>query len=113
MCAPCAGEREAHVVQHPQIQSGGGGMNLYQSFAAVAQRNAERTAIVEGAPGSADKPAQQITFGELLRRVEGMAAVLAAFTQRDSVGIYLPTCAGFAVSAYGAFRAGFSMVPLN
>jgi long-chain acyl-CoA synthetase len=80
-------------------------MNLYQSFAGVALRNAERTAVIDGET--------RITYGELLRKVEGMGAVLSAFTQQPAVGIYLPTSAGFVIAAYGAFRAGFAIVPLN
>lgn len=80
-------------------------MNLYQSFATVAQRNQERTAIIDGE--------QRISYGELLRRVEGMGAVAAASTQKRAVGVYLPTSGAFVAAIYGLWRAGFTAVPLN
>jgi long-chain acyl-CoA synthetase len=80
-------------------------MNLYESFAAVAQRMPERTAVIDGET--------RLSYGELQKRVEGMAAFLAASSKAEAIGIYLPTSAGFIISFYGAMRAGFAAVPIN
>jgi long-chain acyl-CoA synthetase len=80
-------------------------MNLYQSFAAVAKRVPDNTAVIDGET--------RLSYGELLQRIEGMAAYLAASSKVEAIGIYLPTSAGFVISFYGAMRAGFAAVPLN
>ena len=80
-------------------------MNLYESFASVARENTARTAIIDGE--------KKYTYGELLRKVEGLAAVAAATSRQEAVGIFLPTSAAFVMSYYGLLRAGFGVMPLN
>jgi long-chain acyl-CoA synthetase len=80
-------------------------MNLYESFASVAQKNAGRTAVIDG-----DKTYK---YADLLRAVEGMAAVAAASTKQEAVGVFLPTSAAFVISYYGLLRAGFGVMPIN
>ena len=80
-------------------------MNLYQSFAAVAARVPDNTAVVDGET--------RLTYAELQQRVERMGAFLAATSKAEAIGIYLPTGAGFVIAFYGAMRAGFGAVPLN
>lgn len=80
-------------------------MNLAQHFFEVARPHAGRTALIDRD--------QQYKFGELAHAVEMMAAVLAPATDREAVGIFLPTSAGFVIAAYGALRAGFGVMPIN
>jgi len=42
-----------------------------------------------------------------------LAALLAASSHARAIGIYLPTGAGFVITAYAAWRAGFAILPLN
>jgi long-chain acyl-CoA synthetase len=80
-------------------------MNLYESFAQTAQRYPERIAVIDGET--------RLTYAELQQRIEGLAAALAAMTKAPTIGIYLPTSAGFVITFYASLRAGFAAVPLN
>ena len=80
-------------------------MNLAGQFHTTAQTHHDRVAIVDGD--------QRYTFGELSHAVDAMAAHLAPLTQQETVAVFLPTSAAFVIAAYGAFRAGLGVLPVN
>lgn len=80
---------------------------LYDRLADAAARHPERVAVA-----AADCP--PLTYAELLRRVDGMAAELAAAgITGGRVGMLLPNVGAFPVVFYGVLRAGCSVVMLN
>jgi long-chain acyl-CoA synthetase len=80
-------------------------MNLSEQFHLIARQHHGRIAIIDGG--------QRYTFGELSHAVDAMAAHLAPQTSREAVAVFLPTSAAFVIAAYGAFRAGLGVLPLN
>jgi long-chain acyl-CoA synthetase len=80
-------------------------MNLSEQFHEIAHTRSERIALIDGE--------QRYTYAELSHAVDAMAAHLANLTQHEAVGVFLPTSAAFVIAAYGAFRAGLGVLPIN
>ena len=80
-------------------------MNMYNSFATIAKAHPNSIAVVEGD--------STYSYADMLKAVEGLAAVLASSTQKEAVGVFLPTCYAFIVAHYACMRAGYGMLPFN
>lgn len=53
------------------------------------------------------------TYQQLAAMAVGMKAIFTAQTQKQTIGLLLPSGAGFVASFYGALLAGKTVVPLN
>ncbi len=66
-------------------------------------------------PGKAaviDEPAT-LSFKNLVRASKGLASVVAGASERDVVGIFLPTCKEFVISSMAVLMGGKSILPFN
>ncbi len=81
------------------------GWNFADLWEAVADRFAERTALVQGD--------RKLTWAEVDARANGLARYLidAGAHQQDKVALYLHNCPEYLEGAFAAFKAG--LVPLN
>jgi long-chain acyl-CoA synthetase len=82
-------------------------MRLDGQLFATADRMPDKLALVDGR--------RRITYGELARAVERVAAALRArgVCPGDRVAVYLPNIAEAAVAMYGVLRAGAVFMPVN
>ena len=80
-------------------------MHLARALLDSAARNAARTAVIDGG--------RAWTYAELAAAARRVAGHVAAATDREAVGIYLPGSAGFVAAFLGILAAGKAAVPLN
>src|SRR5437867_9337249 len=78
--------------------------------------------VLQRATGLGDKPAlidgpsgRTLTYGQLARGVERVAAALGArgFGTGDVLGLFMPNCPEFALAFYGALAAGGVVTTVN
>ncbi|PYP70317.1 MAG: 4-coumarate--CoA ligase family protein, partial [Gemmatimonadetes bacterium] len=78
--------------------------------------------VLQRATGLGDKPAlidgpsgRTLTYGQLARGVERVAAALGArgFGAGDVLGLFMPNCPEFALAFYGALAAGGVVTTVN
>ena len=83
------------------------GRTFSEDLRAAAVRDADKQAIV-----TRDRT---VTYGELDRLVDGLAARLrdVGVERGDRVAVVLPNSVGAAIAIYGALRAGAAFSPLN
>jgi len=78
---------------------------LIEPFLASAQSQPDDLAVIDDSGPH--------TYGQLAAWSASMCHLIAASTSRDTVGIMLPSSAGFVASFYGTLWAGKSVVPIN
>src|SRR2546422_8273430 len=78
--------------------------------------------VLQRATGLGDKPAlidgpsgRTLTYGQLARGVERVAAALGArgFGTGDVLGLFMPNCPEFALAFFGALAAGGVVTTVN
>ncbi|NIF15546.1 non-ribosomal peptide synthetase [Pantoea sp. Cy-639] len=84
---------------------GSDGETVYGLFARQVRANPQRLALVEGA--------RRITFGELQRKVLGLASALAGFAPQARIGVVAGRDSGFVVAALACLRQGLVFVPID
>lgn len=80
-------------------------MNLLELFLAGAERGGNKPAIIDDD--------QVITFRTLVRASKGLAALLSSRTDKDVIGIFLPTCKEFVITYLACLMTGKTTLPFN
>ncbi len=80
-------------------------MNLLELFMNGAARDPKKVAIIDDDI--------RLRYGMLMRASKGLAAVLAGATEREAVGVFLPTCVHFVIAYLASLMAGKIVLPFN
>ncbi|MGA5464907.1 4-coumarate--CoA ligase family protein [Mycobacterium sp. NPDC050041] len=78
-------------------------------FGDLSEADAQRVALVDAAPGT------EITYGEMLTRIDAFAGALAdrGIGVGDVVGLLSPNSSAFAIAFHGILRAGATATTIN